>query len=39
MHLSALAAASNCSSFHKPWRSTKLRFFLSSEDDTKTLSR
>src|SRR6266516_8198837 len=34
MHLSALDAASNCASFHKPWRSTKLRAFLSSEDDT-----
>src|SRR5262249_44607506 len=34
MRLSASAAASNCSSFHKPWRSTKLRAFLSSEDDT-----
>src|SRR6266404_4195679 len=33
MHLSALAAASNCASFHRPWRSTKLRAFLSSEDD------
>src|SRR5215467_7763598 len=34
MRLSASAAASNCSSFHRPWRSTKLRAFLSSEDDT-----
>src|SRR5215468_712073 len=31
---SALTAASNCSSFHSPWRSTKLCATLSSGDDT-----
>src|SRR5262245_38218819 len=35
IHLSARAAASNCSSFHKPWRSTKLRAVLSCDDDTR----
>jgi len=34
IHLSARAAASNCSSLHKPWRSTKLRAVLSCDDDT-----
>src|SRR5215468_9914132 len=35
IHLSARAAASNCSSLHKPWRSTKLRAVLSCDDDTR----
>src|SRR5262249_8653777 len=34
MHLSALAAASNCASFHRAGRWAKLGAFLSSEDDT-----
>ena len=34
IHRSALAAASNCSSLHSPWRSTKLRAVRSSDDDT-----
>jgi len=34
IHLSASAAASNCSSLHRPWRSTKLRAVRSCDDDT-----
>src|SRR6478735_4293076 len=34
IHLSALTAASNCSSFHNPWRSTKLCAVRSCDEDT-----
>src|SRR6185436_14034249 len=34
IHLSALTAASYCSSFHNPWRSTKLCAVLSCDEDT-----
>src|SRR4051812_33546627 len=34
IHLSALTAASYCSSFHNPWRSTKLCAVRSCDEDT-----
>src|SRR6476620_5641972 len=34
IHLSALTATSYCSSFHNPWRSTKLCAVLSCDEDT-----
>src|SRR5215218_336774 len=38
IHLSALTAASYCSSFHNPWRSTKLCAVRSCDEDTGPLT-